>query len=108
MFDDVVQDVKAQTENIASTKMDQLTERIVRRLSGCSKRQQGGVGRVEGKPAGIEMWFRLGHAPPIDSTNAHIVSKHPQTRLLEEPCQEVKLVSEKMFRLCTLPVLWIP
>ena len=47
------------------------------------------------------MRFREEHAALVEAINSHTVSTNLQTRLLEELCQEVKLMNEKVDRLYT-------
>ena len=68
------------------------------------KHASGGVRCGEGATWGIEMRFIEEHKVLIKAINAHTASIDSQTRLLEGLCREVKLMNEKVDRLCSQAV----
>ena len=103
MFGDIMEDYKAHVEKVVSTKMEELNERISGLLSACSKETsiKAESDAVKAQLAGIEMRFRQEHIALVEAINAHTASTDSQTRLLEELCNEVKLMNEKVDRLCS-------
>ena len=98
-----MEDVKAHVERVVSTKMDELSGRVSVLLSVCSKetsiKAESNAAKVQF--AEIEMRFNEEHMVLVEAINAHTVATDLQTRLLEGLCQEVKLMNEKVDRLCS-------
>ena len=85
MFDDVVQDVRAQVVSVVSAKMGELEDRLSKLLSDCAKdaRVRDESDALKGLLSGVEMRFREEHVVLVEAINELTAATKAQTALLE-------------------------